>query len=54
MRVFFLSIRTEMTVLAMAGTEDQGTCFTFLLVVEATSTFNYFRDAIYVGSVRCS
>ena len=46
-RAFSLSIRMETTLLARSGTKDQGTGFTFPLVIDATSTFNSFRDAVY-------
>ena len=46
-RAFSLTIRMEMTLLARFGTKDQGTGFTFPLVIDATSTFNSFRDAVY-------
>jgi hypothetical protein len=44
---FSLSIRMETTILAKSGTKDQGTGFTFPLVIDVRSTFNSFRDAVY-------
>ena len=45
-RAFSLSIRMETTVLAFVGTKQHGCGFNFPLVVDNSSNFNDFRNAI--------